>query len=215
MIPSILPPFDLLLRSYNTDHYHGKNINHSIYTYGLGGEIGKYTALLTNTCCYRLSEAFNYAGCRGVSLSQYKSGYDYLKITGSKDSIPTEVIAWRGGDYKIRRNQGARVMKGGDQLNYIYTVVEFKTYLKTLYGKPNIIAVKSKNRIIDVKDFKGFRGVIIFSVGGWGDATGHVSLWDGQKVLYESIPNEYFGMNENDYYVKKGNSLREVQLWIC
>lgn len=216
MIPSILPPFDLLQQNYNVTHYYDMALisRSDVYTYGLGNEIAEYNNTRTNTCCLRLSEAFNYAGCRGVSLSRYKSGYRISKIIHSEVYIPTDEIAWKGGDYKIQRNQGARVMKGGDQLNYIYTVVEFKTYLKTLYGKPNIIAIKINTRI-DVNDFKGKRGVIVFSVSGWNDATGHVSLWDGQKVVYESMPNEYFGMNESDHFAKKHTYLKKAQLWIC
>ena len=57
--------------------------------------------------------------------------------------------------------------------------------------------------------------MIVFSVSGWNDATGHVSLWDGQKVVYESMPNEYFGMNESDHFAKKHTYLKKAQLWIC
>lgn len=28
-------------------------------------------------------------------------------------------------------------------------------------------------------DFKGLKGILVFSVTGWGDATGHVTLWNG------------------------------------
>ena len=57
---------------------------------------------------------------------------------------------------------------------YIFRVRVFKKYLDEKYTK---ITTTKKS----LEDFKGKTGVIVFDVN-WSDATGHVDLFDGNKV---------------------------------
>ena len=73
---------------------------------------------------------------------------------------------------------------------YIIRVKTMKEYLTNKYGSP-----------IDVtkETAKGKRGIIIFDVSGWSDATGHADLWDGNNCAYQ----EYW------------NKASKVHLWEC
>lgn len=46
-------------------------------------------------------------------------------------------------------------------------------YLKGHFGKPDKVIKKPK-----ASDFKGVKGILVFTVN-WRDATGHVTLWNG------------------------------------
>lgn len=66
-------------------------------------------------------------------------------------------------------------------------VSEVKIYLETLWGKPEIeytpepCSNASECFKLHSKPFTGKQGVIAFDVEDWNDATGHVTLWDGEK----------------------------------
>ena len=49
-------------------------------------------------------------------------------------------------------------------------------YLKLKYGNPDeLMPSEYKEKL------KGRKGIIVFEVSGWSDATGHADLWDGNK----------------------------------
>lgn len=74
----------------------------------------------------------------------------------------------------ISSNDGA-VSSGADGSWYLYRVKDFITFVKkTING-----ASLSGN---SAASFYGKKGVIVFSGCGWGDATGHIDLFDGSKV---------------------------------
>lgn len=96
-----------------------------------------------------------------------------------------------GGD-PIVTLTGVLTVRGGDELRYALRVKEFRNYMNTRYGSPSVIVKKGENGLIDKADLVGKRGIICFEVKGWSDATGHFSLWDGSKVLYDG-GHDYFG----------------------
>jgi hypothetical protein len=53
--------------------------------------------------------------------------------------------------------------------------------MKGEYGKADI-STKSTGKDFDAKvsEIKGQKGVIVFDVTGWGDASGHVTIYDGK-----------------------------------
>jgi len=55
-------------------------------------------------------------------------------------------------------------------------------HLKRKYGKPDS---PSEYR----KKLKDRKGIIIFEVHGWSDATDHADLWDGNKCLWKGYGN--------------------------
>jgi len=68
---------------------------------------------------------------------------------------------------------------GSDGLKYIYRVTDMIKQLNSAFGTPDIVRSPSDP---DFKSaFNGKQGIIAFQVSGWGDATGHVTIWNGSS----------------------------------
>ncbi|CAO95667.1 type VI secretion system amidase effector protein Tae4 [Erwinia tasmaniensis] len=90
---------------------------------------------------------------------------------------------------------GAKVERGvwktvsGDDKNwYIYRVKDLLTYMHKKYGKPDKIVKNPKPG-----DFQNLKGILVFAVNGWSDASGHATLWNGSVCsdhCYFPISNE-------------------------
>jgi len=78
---------------------------------------------------------------------------------------------------------------GGNGFKYIFRVKTMMDYFRQTFGEPTIVS-------IDELDFKGHQGIIVFETGDlWTDATGHSTIYDGDKVLggnYAGEPGYYF-----------------------
>lgn len=66
-------------------------------------------------------------------------------------------------------------VSGKDGNWYIYRVKELIKYLSKHYGEPDIVVSKKPYQ----GSFKGKKGIIVFEVDGWSDASGHATLWNG------------------------------------
>lgn len=67
-----------------------------------------------------------------------------------------------------------KTVSGADGAQYVYKVKDLTALLKTKLGEPDVLAKKPKP-----SDFAGVKGILIFDVSGWGNATGHATLWNG------------------------------------
>lgn len=76
---------------------------------------------------------------------------------------------------------GLNTVRGGDRKRYAYRVAELRRYLRAVLGRPTVSGT-------DPALFAGKKGIIMFEVRGWSDATGHFDLWDGEQPAY----SEYF-----------------------
>ena len=101
---------------------------------------------------------------------------------------------------------GLYTVLGADKLHYALRVAEFREYMLDTYGNPQKVSVL-KDKKLDKTKFIGAAGVICFDVSGWGDATGHFSLWDGSNCSYCG-DHEYFNMVE-------GVRTNRISLWQC
>ena len=73
-----------------------------------------------------------------------------------------------------------QVSSGENKKWYIFRVKMLSKYLSKKYGEPEKLKpTKYKNKL------KGRKGIIIFEVPGWGDATGHADLWNGSRCLWQ------------------------------
>jgi hypothetical protein len=72
---------------------------------------------------------------------------------------------------------------GSDGNWYFYRVSDLEAYLKNRFGIADITA-NSKS------SFQTFKGIILFRVTGWSNATGHFTLWDGAKVAHGDYFNQ-------------------------
>ena len=80
-----------------------------------------------------------------------------------------------------------RTRRGNDKRWYGLRVDEFWTCMLGRYGKPAI----HKMAPLKIQDFEGPQGIIGFRAPFKG-ATGHFTLWDGQKLLYGGRDHDYF-----------------------
>ncbi|MBN8429681.1 hypothetical protein JF535_02330 [Microbulbifer salipaludis] len=96
--------------------------------------------------------------------------------------------------YKTKDSNGndvIQVSSGGKKYWYIYRVKVMTQYLGEAYGAPKIIPVDSYR-----DHLRGKKGIIIFKVNGWADATGHADLWDGAK----SVGSDYGDQSTSIYF---------------
>lgn len=179
--------------------------NSAIDTSTLYTEIGngllnmlKQNRAWENTCAFRMSKGLNYSG--------FKLPFDNSK-------------------YRAKGIKGG-VHKGSDKLNYWYRVRELAPYLSDNLGKPEIdikldkiempINLRKKNNLtqeewtqvwnsktkISQEEWSKInttKGIIIFDVTGWYDATGHFTLWDGSHLIYPGGA-EYGNPQSSKYY---------------
>lgn len=117
---------------------------------------------IENTCAIRVSYAMNF------------SGIDDFKIDSAFAAMSKEI-------HFITDKS-----KPKKDAVYIYRVDEFANYMLKKYGRPQIWAKKGQDNLR--QKVWGKKGVILFVVNGWQDATGHFDLWDGEKPAHE----EYF-----------------------
>jgi hypothetical protein len=74
----------------------------------------------------------------------------------------------------------SQVSSGKNNMWYIFRVRILVRYLTQQYGKPEVF--KPAEYRTGLKERKG---IIVFEVPGWNDATGHADLWDGSKCLWK------------------------------
>jgi hypothetical protein len=113
--------------------------------------------------------------------------------------------------HEIPQQKGLLCIIGKDKKRYAIRVREMERYIKDTYGEP-VFELKAEKGIIDNSSIIGKKGIISFHVSGWGDATGHISLWNGKKVLYTGNRN-YFNL----YYKTSSNKFVQVikcYLWV-
>ncbi|MDR2121656.1 MAG: type VI secretion system amidase effector protein Tae4 [Flavobacteriaceae bacterium] len=209
-----VPPITVTRPKWDTMHenYPGTNIK----TFDLYKDIGGktlspydtpeklYDSPYINSCAIRMS--------RGLNLSGIK--------------LPSS-------DANHRDKGGTNgVLKGKDGNNYWFRVKPLGAYIKFLFGNPDkkillktakVGETKQKMSDKDWADIKSKKGIIMFQVSGWGDATGHFTLWDGAHLVYpgdsqhDDYDNElyYFHMK----YEREANGKRviiqtnEILLW--
>lgn len=133
-----------------------------------------------NSCAFRMSKGLNYSG--------FKLPYNNSK-------------------YRAKGSTGG-VHIGDDKLNYWYRVKELGKYLEEHLGSPEFDETLKKAKIGETKEelsiekwdkLKNLKGIIMFKVSGWSDASGHFTLWDGSHLIYPG-DNRHDDPNSNLYY---------------
>lgn len=69
------------------------------------------------------------------------------------------------------------LVNGSDRKKYFLRVNDVIAFLKRNWGQPDI-EVDTRGENVSYQ-FRHIKGVIVFVVSGWRDATGHVTLWEG------------------------------------
>jgi Type VI secretion system (T6SS), amidase effector protein 4 len=147
-------------------------------------------ASYANTCAARMSYALNRSGLR----------------------LPT---APNGGS-----------LKGDDGYNYWLRVAQLREKLKQHFGAADKQLIHQKvGKILTQSDMnsrvqssRGFiaglgsmKGIVVFEVSGWSDASGHFTLWDGQNLKYVG-PGEHNNPSSSEYYfwLTRVNAANEI-----
>ncbi|MCC9020617.1 MULTISPECIES: T6SS effector amidase Tae4 family protein [Flavobacterium] len=163
-----------------------------------------------NTCSFRMS--------RGLNLSGFKLPKDNSKYREKGSSGGVHV----GTSTGVTKNY------------YWYRVKELGKYLEDHLGAPefdvtlkraNLGEIKVGLSTTDWSKLSKLKGIVMFKVSGWGNASGHFTLWDGKNLIYPGDPRHddpsselyYFNMKYEAYHpIKKKNIViqtDEIKLW--
>ena len=120
-----------------------------------------------NACALRVSFSLNMAG---------------MHIPASVSVLPVTKI----GGKRILRG-GVEYIPDGDKYYYIYSVENLISFLEYTWGKADkLIYVSKGDSQLELLRKMNKKGVIIFYISGYSDATGHATIWDGEKCLDNS-----------------------------
>jgi hypothetical protein len=111
-------------------------------------------------------------------------------------------------ELKLLKSSKLNWLKGGDNKYYIYRVRELKIYLKAALGAPSL---DKKAPFGDV--IAGKKGIVAMDVRGWGNASGHVALWDGvefKEPKHDDYIKQFAGATASSAQAVTG-----VSLWKC
>jgi len=78
-----------------------------------------------------------------------------------------------------------KTVKGADGKSYFFRVPNLIDFLRQAWGKPEVISYPASPAAME-----GRRGVVLFEVSGWRDASGHATLFDGTKCYDHCYFNE-------------------------
>lgn len=131
-------------------------------------------AWIINTCVIRVSYALNLS-----RIPEFKIDRSFIGAEKKVNFIPHKVTPYNAGI------QNAVLHR---DFAYLYRVDEMASYMLKKYGKPQVWARKGTHNLQQA--VHGKRGIILFVVNGWANATGHFDLWDGQQAAHDQFFNE-------------------------
>lgn len=108
-----------------------------------------------------------------------KENFDYGKVDplrGWTNACAVRMSYSLNHSGVIIRKGPWNTVSGGDSRQYLFRVRDLMVFLEHQFGKPDMIKKNPKP-----SDFSGMRGIIVFNVQGWSNATGHATLWDGSS----------------------------------
>ncbi|MDX1529748.1 MAG: type VI secretion system amidase effector protein Tae4 [Gammaproteobacteria bacterium] len=76
--------------------------------------------------------------------------------------------------YPVTSAHGATV-SAADNSKYLFRVRDLEKHLRQRFGKPEVDGPARE------RDLAGDPGLLLFTVGGWSNATGHATVWNGRS----------------------------------
>ncbi|MBX2846995.1 MAG: type VI secretion system amidase effector protein Tae4 [Acidiferrobacterales bacterium] len=70
--------------------------------------------------------------------------------------------------------QGSKTVSGKNGDWYLYRVHDLIKYLTNVFGLPDVTFVAPSSEKLSTQ-----KGILVFEVDEWGDATGHATIWNG------------------------------------
>ena len=74
----------------------------------------------------------------------------------------------------IPSGAGYAVVSGADNAWYMYRVTEMHKFLSAKWGPPDVTAKQPA-----IAHFQGKKGILLVMGSGWGNASGHITIWNG------------------------------------
>ncbi|RLJ76647.1 T6SS effector amidase Tae4 family protein [Pedobacter alluvionis] len=194
-MPLSLPAFNDLRTNYPTT-------SSDLVKATIGGAVN--AAYITNTCVVRMSRAFNYLSVDNniFTLNTPSWKYTTKQAFQAQEKVKVHAIPKR---YAFTKK--FETIAGADQKRYCFRVSEFFDYLNHKYNKSNHSLILKSGKFFAQSEIRDFTdkisnktGIICFKTK-FSDATGHFTLWDGYKCLYQ------------DYFLDPRTS--EIYLWEC
>lgn len=124
---------------------------------GMMGYEGVYDLVGGNVAELRRSNPDDYTNACALRMSR---AFNYGSYR-----IPSGTIIPGTNIYRVR---------GSDGLPYIMRVTGVIDFIRHNWGQPDKVIPPDQSATLN-----GLKGLIVVEVQGWGDATGHVTLWDG------------------------------------
>ncbi len=135
---------------------------------------------------------------------------------------------------RLPKASAGGTLVGDDKFNYWIRVKDLKAFMMKRFKNPDISyspkqvsasrSTEAKQRIKEVETqllpkIKGKKGIVVFDVTGWGNASGHFTLWDGKNLAYVGPGDHnnsasleyYFWFMRDDVYFKNGFKTRVTQ----
>lgn len=170
-------------------HYPDKTVaSDDLYLHMIGGDAKRFHGhpAYANTCAVRMSYALNRSGLK-------------LGTAPSKDGT------WKGGDgynYWIRvadiKSELISRFRGFDEELVLKLIPQSMTNDNEGMSRIFRERVKQAQEFLDQK-LAGRSGIVVFETRGWGDATGHFTLWDGHARSL-AYANGHDSPEKNSYY---------------
>ncbi len=85
----------------------------------------------------------------------------------------------------LKNGRFLSVVSGADKLHYSYRLSEIKQYIFEEYG-PAQISETAEPSNVPKEAFLGQKGIIVFDVKDFADATGHIDIWNGERARLHS-----------------------------
>lgn len=109
------------------------------------------------------------------------------------------IRAFNYGGMVIQKGPGAYKLRGGDGKAYIMRVSDMIKYVSNQFGAADMTINGNGN----VSQLNNKKGILVFTISGWGDATGHVTLWNGNDCGDRC----YFT------HTQQGVTTQQIQFW--
>ena len=101
-----------------------------------------------------------------------KVSYDWIKNTCAIRI--SRVLNYSGFPIPFEKDQ---TISGADKMWYYYRISKLRPFIESTFGKPDLTFTKP----YDMTELSKYKGIMLFDVDIWRDATGHYTLWDGRE----------------------------------
>lgn len=86
--------------------------------------------------------------------------------------------------------EGLHTISGENGNQYAYRVREMESWLRQTIGQPTLTRESKGSAGVDPSAFSGRRGIIMFEVDSWSNASGHMDLWRDDQAKHAAYFEE-------------------------